>query len=169
MPAQASLVFWPSSDLYTLLPLLARKPRTSPVGLPACAAHSAYFPRLSPTSGCFQLCHHAMCRRRPPSRTRVKSNRSVGSSPSSLPSRRCCQVSSSPLTLSKPIGIKTPPLPAASPTPHCLPGPIKRAPALGQLHHAHPHSPLFTSSPRAPRTPSTALLPPVLPRQVIVP
>jgi hypothetical protein len=62
-----------------------------------------------------------------------------------------------PLTPSKPIGIKTPPPPTVSPPPHCLPGPIKCALAPGQLHHAHPHSPLFTSSPRAPRIPSTAV------------
>jgi hypothetical protein len=56
-----------------------------------------------------------MCQRRPPSRTRVKLNRSVGSSPSSSPSRRCCLVSSSPFTPLKLTRIKTPLLSAASP------------------------------------------------------
>jgi hypothetical protein len=50
------------------------------------------------------------------------------------------------------MGIKTPLPPASSPPPDRLPGPIKRAPAPGLLHRVNPHSPLFTSSPRAPRT-----------------
>jgi hypothetical protein len=50
------------------------------------------------------------------------------------------------------MGIKTPPLPTASPPPHNLLGPIKRDPAPGQLNCIHPRSPLFTSSPRVPRT-----------------
>jgi hypothetical protein len=54
MPAQVSLASWPISAHYSLLPLPARKPRTGPVGLPACATHSACFPRSSPTSGYLQ-------------------------------------------------------------------------------------------------------------------
>jgi hypothetical protein len=113
--------------------------------------------------------HRAMRRRVPPSRTQVKSSRSVGLSPSCSSLRRRCPISNSPLTPSKPMGIRTPPLPAASPPPHCLPSPIKCAPAPGQLHQAHPDSPLFTSSPRAPRIPSVAaelLSPPSLARLV---
>jgi hypothetical protein len=152
---------WPFGPAQPTTPSFLFRPESlAPAQLayrPAQPTRLIFPARLPPLA----ISSRAMCRRRPPSRTRVKSYKSVRSSTSSSPSRRHRPVSTSLLTPSKPTGIKTPPPPAASLPP---PRPYKTCPHPGQLHRAHPRSPIFTCSPRAPRTLSVASSPPLHPR-----
>jgi hypothetical protein len=66
------------------------------------------------------------------------------------------------LTHLKPMRSKTPPMPAASPPPHRLPGPIKRTPISAFPHHTHCSPPLlFSVSPVARHRAPPPLSPPL--------
>jgi hypothetical protein len=176
MPAQASLASWPISAHYSFFPLPAQKPCTGLAGLPACAA---FQPSSGASSTSRRPSHHLLwpvppCHA-PSTATLLRAHRAKPKHHRAAftpPLKWRCPVSSSPLTPSKSMGIKTPPPLAASPPPYHLPSPIKaphprptppRSSSLPSLHLLSPSASDTEHSCRAllctaagpPRRPST--------------